>query len=44
MNGYIDGQAGGLQEVCDQVPLDDHRVDRPHLAVGGGDEGGGRGG
>ena len=44
MNGDVDRQAGGLQEVGDQVPLDDHRVDRPHLAVGGGDQRGGRGG
>ena len=39
MYGNVDRQAGGLQEVGDQVPLDDLRVDRPHLVDGGGDGG-----
>ena len=46
MNGDVDRQAGGLQEVGDQVPLDDLGVDRAHFVDGGGDGGaaGGEGG
>ena len=43
MNWHVDWKAGRLQEVGDEVPLDDHRVDRTNLAVGGGDQRGGGG-
>ena len=31
VNGYVDGQAGRLQEVGEQVPLDDPRLSDAHL-------------
>ena len=43
MNWDVDWKTGRLQEVRDQVPLDDHCVDRPNLTVGRGDERGGGG-
>ena len=43
MNWHVDWKAGRLQEVGDEVPLDDHSVDRTDLAVGGGDQRGGGG-
>ena len=43
MNWNIDRQAGRLQEVRDQVPLDDLSVDRADLVDRGGNRGATRG-
>ena len=37
VQGHVDGQAGGLQEVGDEVPADDAGLAGPHLPLGGGE-------
>ena len=37
VQGHVDWQAGGLQEVGDEVPADDAGLAGPHLPVGGGE-------
>ena len=39
MDGDVDRETGGLQEVCDQVALDDFHVDGAEGEVGGGEGG-----